>query len=244
MIPLDCKQRSQAWMDARLGIATASQFKRILTPAGKLSKSRDEYLGELLAEFCLGEEIRQFGGTEWTDRGLVLEPEALKYYSFQRDTMPEKVGFIYKDESRLAGCSPDGLVGEDGLLEIKAPMAGTHLLWLVRGICPAAHMPQVQGQLWVTGRAWCDFMSYYPGLPELLVRVHPDAEYQGALDQHMPVFLGEIVEGRERLAKLGVKPANAADQEPAPANPVKSNMETGFADAAQDWLESTDWGTK
>ena len=227
MIVHPCQQGTVEWTEARLGIPTASEFSRIVTATGKLSKQRDGYLAELLAEWCLGEPVTNFMGNEWTERGQVLEPEARKYYAFQRDLDAETVGFIYLDEARMVGCSPDGLVGEDGLLELKCPMAPTHLLWLCRGVLPPAHNAQVQGELWVTGRAWCDFMSYFPGLPPLLVRVEPDSKYQAALDDLMPKFVQEVLAGRERLRELG---AVIAPKEQAPVNGDLGGLGVSLAD--------------
>ena len=209
MIVLSCEQGSEQWSEARLGIPTASQFKRILTLKGKSSFSADGYSAELLAEWALGEAISDFAGNEWTERGKVLESEALAYYSFQRDLDVQTVGFLYRDGDRMSGCSPDGLVGADGLLELKCPSAGKHLLWLARDQVPPEHMMQVQGQLWVSGRAWLDWMSFYPQLPPLIVRVTPDPKIQDALDVEIPTFIAELLSGRERLVTLGIQPGGA-----------------------------------
>jgi len=205
MITLDCEQGSQAWQDARLGCITASQFGRIVTPTGRLSAQRDGYLAELLCEYALGYPVVEFD-TQWLERGRILEPDAVAYYSVHTDIDPEKVGFIWRDETRLVGGSPDALVGDDGLLEIKCPMVQNHLLWLIRGECPKAHWPQLQGQLYVTGRSHVDFMSYAPELPPLIVRVKPDEKYQAALAAHIPTFVAELLEGREKLRAWGITP--------------------------------------
>ena len=205
MIIHPAEQGSLAWIEARLGRATASAFAKIITPGGKLSKSREGYMATLLAEHFLGEPVDEFHGTEWTERGTVLEPDAFACYAFRNDEEPIKCGFIYRDETELVGCSPDGLVGDDGLLELKCPMAGTHLMYLAQGAVPSAYVPQVQGQLWVTGRAWCDFMSYHPGFPPLVVRMAPDPRLQAAFDAHIPQFCDEMLEARERLLAMGVQ---------------------------------------
>ena len=227
MIVNPAEQGTVAWQEARLGIPTASQFSRIVTATGRLSKQRDSYLSELLAAWCLGEPVTDFLGTDATERGHVLEPDARKYYAFQRDVEPTTVGLIYRDESRMVGCSPDGLVGEDGLLELKCPMAPTHILCLCRGGLPPTHKAQVQGQLWVSGRKWCDFMSYHPQLPPLLIRVEPDLAYHAALDEFMPLFVEEVIAGRERLRELG---AVIAPKEVAPVNGDYDGLGVGLAD--------------
>ena len=196
MTILECEQGSAEWQAARLGIPTASCFGRIVTPAGALSKSRNKYLAELLAEWALGEPIEDFD-SEWVARGRILEPQARDYYAFHADVEPKQVGFCYLSRAELAvesgelsvadaydrdaeeeaceiakrgvkpavGASPDGLIGEHGGLECKVPSAPWHLLYLAGGVVPSKYRGQVQGSLWVTGRAWWDFMSYHPGLP-------------------------------------------------------------------------------
>ena len=216
MIIVNCEQGSRQWTECRLGIPTASAFSRIVTPGGKLSAAREEYQGELLAEWALG-EADEFGGTDWMERGKMLEPEALQHYAFYRDLQPDSVGFVYRDDNKMVGCSPDGLV-KDGALELKCPKAGTHLIYLAGGHCPKKYVPQVQGHIWVTDRPWCDFMSYHPGLPPLIVRVEPDAAYQAAFDKHMPEFIAELLEGRERLREMGVVPALEVEE---PLDPLE-----------------------
>ena len=206
MIPLDVEQGSRAWIEARLGIPTASEFSRIVTPGGKLSASRDEYAGKLLAEWALGEQDEEFQ-SEWVERGKLLEPEARDFYRFHRDADVKTVGFVYKNPDKVVGCSPDGIVGDDGLLELKCPKPGTHLRWLSVGKVPRQHTIQVQGQLWVSGRAWVDFMSYHPGLPPLIVRAEPDEKLQAAFDEAIPVFIAELMAGREKLREMGIVPA-------------------------------------
>ena len=122
MIILDCEQGTQAWTEARLGIPTASEFSRIVTPTGKLSAARDGYMAELLAEWALGQPVSEFMGTDWTERGHMLEDAAREYYGVIRDVEPRTVGFLYRDESRTCGASPDSLVGSNGLLETQVPI--------------------------------------------------------------------------------------------------------------------------
>ena len=207
MIVLDVEQGSTPWIECRLGIPTSSEFSKIMTPKGKLSASRLPYLGKLVAEWALGDvDGIEFAGNAWTERGHILEPKARAAYAFTTDLDPVTVGFVYRDEERTSGCSPDGLVGDDGLLELKCPKAGTHLTWLAQDVVPREHQPQLQGQLWVCQRDWIDFMSFYPGLPPFLVRVAPDPTYQRALDLAIPQFIDEVLEARERLSALGVTP--------------------------------------
>ena len=190
------------WVEARLGIPTASQFGRIITPAGNLSKSRERYIGELCSERFERRPFVNFNN-EWTERGQVLEPDAARFYQFTREAEIEKVGLIYPDESRQVGGSPDGLVGEEGGIEIKCPDLPMHIVYSAEEVVPRVYMPQVQGLLWISKRAWWDFMSFYPGKPRFVVRVEPDEQYHAALDKHMPVFLDELTEKTRELVRQG-----------------------------------------
>ena len=211
MIIHPAEQGSAAWTKARLGIPTASQFSRIITPGGKLSKSRDGYLAELLAEWALGEPVSEFLGNDWTERGHILEGEARAAYGLLRDADVTEVGLCYRDDSRLVAASPDGMIYDGACpecsLELKVPKASTHLMWLARDVVPRDHALQVQGQMWVTGLDRADFMSYHPGLPPFLVRIDPDVTLHAAMDEHMPTFIAELIACQERLRELGVEPA-------------------------------------
>ena len=193
------------WLDAKLGIPSAAGFHRILTPTGKLSRSRERYMGELLAEWALGEQWDTgIGNSHWVLRGIELEPQARLWYEMAYSEV-EEVGFIWRDESKLAGCSPDALVGDAGLLELKCPSPAWHMLYLSSpGQLARQYHWQVQGQLWASGRAWCDIMSFCPGLPEVVERVRPEGI--AALEKNIPVFVAEMLERREQLRKMGVGP--------------------------------------
>ena len=208
------EQGSAAWGALRLGIPTASEMKRVVTPTGKLSTGRDTYLAELLAEHVLGEPVTEFGGNFWTERGTMLEPQALEYFQFVNDVEVDKVGIVFNDDSRMVAASPDGLIGDDGGVEIKNPAIQTHLLWLARGGLPKDHYCQVQSSMWITGRNYWHFLSYYPGMPPLDVRCEPDEQYHKALDKYVPQFIDEILAGRERLEQLGA----VVDKEPGYAD--------------------------
>lgn len=178
-------QLSQEWFELRRGKPSASNFGRIMTPkTGKLSASADEYICELIAEL-------HFLGTEKPvtpamQHGTDCEEEARKWYSFDKDQAVQQVGGIETDDGHF-WCSPDGLVGSDGLLELKCPIGKTQVAYLLDGGLPAEYRAQVHGQLIVTGRAWLDFLSYCPGLPPLLLRVEPD-EYTEQLRKTLGVF--------------------------------------------------------
>ena len=208
MITLDCIQGDPDWIEARLGIPTSSAFKRVITPTGRLSKSRDRYLAELVAEWALG-PVETFQGTQWTERGLEMEPEARRFLAFAEDVECSEAGLVYRDESRMIAASPDGMLSGGMPVEIKCPMPATHLMWLVGDVVPREHAIQCQGHLWVTGAPSGMFLSFHGGLsplPPLLVHTRPDPEIQEAFDEHLPVFVKEVLEARAKLKAMGVKP--------------------------------------
>jgi hypothetical protein len=170
-----CEQGTPEWHLCRAGIPTASEFDSVLAKGrGKEpSKTRRTYLMKCAAEILTGNVVTTWAGNEHTERGHALEPEARALYAFLNDVQPQQVGFLRLGR---AGASPDSLVGSDGLLEIKTKLPHLQVEVLDAGEVPAHHLLQLQGQLWVSGRAWVDFMSYWPGLPPFIKRVERDEE--------------------------------------------------------------------
>lgn len=195
-LQLDVEQGSEAWFEARRGIPTASNFKRILTAGGRRSDSAPQYLRELVREYHNGRAPPETN--QWMARGIELEPEARAVYAEITGASVAQTGLVYLDDARLVAASPDGLIGAHGLLEIKCPMTETHLNYLDSARVPAAHVPQVQGQLWVTGRQWCDFFSYHPGCAPCLIRVHRDEAYIGKLRAAVLMFVDALLVARQR----------------------------------------------
>lgn len=172
----DFDQYSDAWWRVRRGVPTASEFGRIITPAkGTLSASALGYAAELVGQFVdPGYGVEETYVSAAMRNGTIMEPEARDWYEFDAGETVERVGFCTTDDGRF-GCSPDALVGGDGCLELKSPTAKTQVLYLLAGTLPDEYRPQVHGHLIVTGRKWCDFVSYYRGLPTFRIRVTPDA---------------------------------------------------------------------
>jgi len=203
---VEVEQRSDEWQKLRCGVATASCFDRIITPAtGKPSASAVAYRRELLAEWLTGQpvSIKESG---WMQRGTEMEPEARAFYEFEADAEVTEAGFVFLDERRLIGCSPDGLVGDDGLVEIKCPAPHTHVGYLIDAKLPTAYIPQVQGALWVTGRRWCDFISYHPEMEPLIVRVKRDEGYIAKMAMLIEAFVATMLEERQILLSRGLGP--------------------------------------
>jgi hypothetical protein len=169
------EQGSQEWLESRLGRPTASNFGKLLTPTGKASSSADSYINELIAQKITG-ELPEFYTNSAMERGNELEPAAKALYELSNDVEVVEVGLCLHDTLEC-GASPDGLVGDDGGIEIKCPLPHTHVAYLRDGKIPSKYIPQVQGCLWITGREWWDFMSYHPAMEDLIVRVYRDEEY-------------------------------------------------------------------
>lgn len=204
MIHIDCDQNTPEWLALRLGIPTASEFDRLITPKTmKPSASAAGYLHEKLAEWALGSPLDE-GDSIWMERGVDLETEAAATYGWETDTFPEKAGFFLTDD-RMAGASPDRLVGDDGILEIKCPSAKVHVGYLF-GSVAEAYRCQVQGLLWVTERRWVDVMSFNPAMPNAIVRVERDEKFIEALSEAVGAFVGRLKAGREELLRRGLKP--------------------------------------
>jgi len=189
---INCDQRSEEWYACRLGVPSASSFDKIVTMKGEPSKQAQKYLYKLAGEYVSGtpEESYQNGAMQ---RGVELEAEAREMYEFTTDNKVEQVGFCLADGPHAYGCSPDGLVGDDGALEIKCPSIAVHVEYLLGGTLPSDYFQQVHGQLLVTGRKWVDFMSYYPGLKPLITRVYPDSKFTPLLKAGLESSCKELI---------------------------------------------------
>lgn len=184
---IDCLQGSEEWESWRKR-PTASNFYRIVTPVrGDLSAQAMDYACEIIAKENNAHD--EGPPTYWMDRGNEVEPEAIAKYEAMNEVTVERVGFVVPDETELFGCSPDGLVGEDGLIEVKCPKAENLLQYKCGRKLPNEHRPQVQGQLMITGRKWCDVFIYHPCFEPFTIRVWTDLEYQQKLLTGIDKFL-------------------------------------------------------
>ena len=218
MILETADQRSDDWYAARCGKATASRFNDVVArkkPSAKQKKDgtpgdptaeRQNYLTELVVERLTGQPVPAYenAAMRW---GAEQEAAARAAYEQLTGVAVEETGFIAHD-TLMAGCSPDGLVDWDGLIEIKCPYnSAVHIDTLLNGM-PAEHTAQVQGQMWITGRQWCDFVSYDPRMPVPLQlhvqRINRDPAYVADLERQVAEFLNEVgaqVEALRRLAE-------------------------------------------
>jgi hypothetical protein len=194
MIVHTVEQRSPEWYALRTGIPTASEFSKLVTSKGEASKSADGYALTLAAEMFAGKPVDVWEGNAWTERGREIEEHALTLYEFTRDVEIAPVGFV-TDDAQSMGCSPDGLIGDDGMIEVKCLKAENHvkaiLYFQKHGRCPTDYVQQTQGQLMICERAWCDLLFHHPELPPLIIRQEPDAEIHAALRTAVPSLLAE-----------------------------------------------------
>lgn len=164
----DMLQGSEQWFAARKGRATASNFKKILTPTGKLSAQADAYARKLARE-CVLDDPFEFAGNKATDWGNEHEPAARDIFREITGHHVEEIGFATHREMTCVGCSPDGIILENGVavagLEIKCPSPDVLVEWALAGELPADHMPQVHGSMIVTGLRRWEFIAYFPGAP-------------------------------------------------------------------------------
>lgn len=189
-------QGSADWFAARLGKVTASRVCDVVakTKSGPAA-SRANYMAQLIAERLTGSPGETFtnAAMAW---GTEKEPEARNAYAFLTGAAVQEVGFIAHPSIPMTGASPDGLVGEEGLVEIKAPNTATHIETLLRGTIPEKYATQMLWQMACTGRAYCDFVSYDPRLPvemaTFIKRMERDDSRVGELEAEVVAFLAEI----------------------------------------------------
>lgn len=185
---VDCIQGSEEWYEARLGFVTASNFGKVLNK----KTGRGLYMRKIAAERLTGFREESYKN-DVMEAGSERETEARRYYEMANDCKVEQVGFVMRDE--WIGGSPDGLIGKNGLLEIKCPLSSTHIEVILSGKMPTLHIPQVQGLLWVTERKWCDFVSFDSRVlsqPMFVVRVERDQDYCIKLAGEVGVFVNEL----------------------------------------------------
>lgn len=205
-------QGSPEWFALRVGKVTASRVADVIakTKTG-WGASRANYMAELIAERLTGEPAEKFtnAAMAW---GTEKEPDARAAYEFFRDAQVAEVGFIEHPSILMAGASPDGLVGDAGLVEIKCPNTATHLDTLLTQAIPARYVTQMTWQMACAGRAWCDFVSFDPRLPETMSlfvkRVERDDSLIASLEKDVSDFLDELAQKLGQLNSLyGVREA-------------------------------------
>lgn len=198
MILVNVEQGSEEWLRLRLGLVSASRFKDIMTnPRSKtelFSSTAKSYMLELIAEIVTGEQKEVSGkALEW---GSNNEKSAQIEYAFEQGVTVDEIGICLTDDRQI-GASPDGFIGDFGGIEIKCPYnSANHISTVIAGEMPKEHMAQVQGNLWVNGREWFDFVSYDPRIDGkgriFITRIHRDEEYIAKLQEKLTAFLIEM----------------------------------------------------
>ena len=203
------EQRTPEWFAARTGKVSASKVSDVMskTKSG-YGASRATYMSQLLVERLTGTPTEFYANAamQW---GTDTEPQARAAYEFKTGNAVIEEGFILHPNIEMSGASPDGMVCDEGMLEIKCPNTATHIATLLAEKAPSKHMNQMQWQMACAGRQWCDFVSFDPRLPEnndfFCVRVDRDDERIEELESEVVKFLGEldemILKLKERLKK-------------------------------------------
>jgi putative phage-type endonuclease len=197
------EQRSDEWFEARLGKVTASKIADVMSTlkTGKEAITRKNYRIQLVSERLTNKKADSFINDAMRI-GIEREEDARTTYIFKHNDV-EEIGFVDHPTIPMTGASPDGLVGDDGLIEIKCPLTTTHTDTLISGKAPSKYIPQMQWQMACTGRKWCDFVSFNPDFPENLqlfvVRVERDDTLIQELEDGVKKFLSEVDETVNKL---------------------------------------------
>lgn len=185
----DCLQGSEEWERLRHR-PTASEFSSFITPArGDYAKGASAYAAKIVAK-RLGVYVEP-PPSFWMEWGKENEPEARDYYSDFMGCEVKQVGFIADDDD-LYGCSPDGLVGDDGMVQIKCPKPETLILWHAAGELPLEHKAQIQGEMFIAKRQWNDLFAWHPAIKPFHLRIEADQKYQERIAYCLALLLVEI----------------------------------------------------
>lgn len=200
-------QGTQDWIEAHCGIPSASEFKNLVTDGMAIRKWSTEmpnsYLARKLAE-AWGGPLPGFSAFA-TEQGKFLEDVAVPWYEFEHDIKVDRVGFCTTDDGRI-GCSPDGLIGEDGGIEVKCLEFPNHIKLLLKGELPDEYAAQVHGSMLVTGRPWWRFLAYRRNFPPLLLQINRDNEIQETLSDALHEFLERFDIAWSRLLEMNGGP--------------------------------------
>lgn len=198
---LDCEQGSREWLEARAGLITCSELEEVFSKGkGKepFGKAAITYMYELIGEQITGEPKESFSGFH-TERGHVHEPMAIELYEMQTGNEVGKCGFIIGEKF---GYSPDGLVGANGLTEVKSKLPKLQAQILYEGVLPPEHYYQCMGGISAAEREWIDFISYCPSMPLFVKRLYRDEKVITEINNRVDQFLEELDKRKQVI--LGV----------------------------------------
>jgi putative phage-type endonuclease len=201
------EQGSPEWFAARIGKVTASKLNDVMATlkSGGEAATRKNYRAQLIAERLTGTKMESFtnAAMQW---GTDNEPIARAMYEIKTGNDVAQVGIIDHSFIPMTAASPDGLIGNDGLIEIKCPNTATHIDYLLAGVAPSDYHSQMLWQMECTGRDWCDFVSFDPRLPEdlqlFIVRFNRDEKRLAEMRIGVEKFLSEVSEIIEKLNNL------------------------------------------
>jgi hypothetical protein len=205
---LDVVQGTEQWFRARAGMPTASEFATVMAKGkdGGKSLTRKTYMLKLAGEILTGEPMEQYTNIHM-ERGKIMEDEARDLYCFTTDAEVQRVGFIVNGPK---GCSPDSLIGDKGMVEIKTQLPHLLIDTLLKNDFPPEHKAQCQGALWVAEREWIDIAVYWPKLPMFMKRAYRDETYISQLSQAVDQFNAELAEIVERMRAYSREQREAA----------------------------------
>lgn len=190
----DVEQGTDEWKALRLGKFTASNFSDLFM--GKKTQGYQEAINKVVFERITGQTPQEFSN-KWTDRGSELEPLALAAYSERTFNLVERVAFAELNE--WVGCSPDGLIGNVGMVQAKCPKYTTLMEYLISDSVPKDYLIQMQGEMYVTGREWSDFWVWHPQFKPMLKRVERSETVIKSIQDELEIA---IAEAERRIAKL------------------------------------------
>lgn len=195
MIIYDIEQRSEAWHEARCGRVTGTRFAALM--AGESTKTYKDLLTNMACEIITGRAEETYSNAIM-EAGIENEPEARSEYETYMGVEVKQAGFIIPDEGskyhQWIGISPDGLLPDNGMIEIKCPLMRTHFEYIEAGKIPSEYRHQVQGQLFVTGLDYCDFISYAEGMKLFVIRVFPGLELFNEFELRLDKLIDQVTE--------------------------------------------------
>lgn len=200
MIHHNVIQNSDDWFKIRSGKFTASSFGDLF--AAKSTLTYEKAIFKVAYERIVGETPESFSN-EWTDRGHELEPLARDAYEVETFNLVEDAGFFELND--WVGCSPDGLISQDGMIEIKCPAYNTFIRYINSGKLPSTYFYQVHGQMYVTGRQWVDFVAYHPPFKPFILRVERDEKVCHEIEAALTEAIDKAKKIIEKLTKYQTK---------------------------------------
>lgn len=201
------EQNTADWLEMRKGRVTASRVADVMAmlKKGGETAARRKYRDELVTEMLTGRSAENYV-SEAMMFGIEQEPYARAAYEMEFDVMTDPGGFAVHDNIPRFGASPDGLIGDDGLIEIKCPTTAVHIGYILAGVVPEDYQPQMLAEMACTGRKWCDFVSFDPRVPKHLKlyvrRFERDEKRIAEMEQMVELFLGDVDEILLRLAEV------------------------------------------